>query len=296
MIGLIVVILCALFLVKFELLNGSGHSHLSTEEFFKLINAEYGPARILEKFQMEDGTFLYIVDMIGLDRIRILHLKSAPPQNRGMLPLTDQDMVNCKDRLVYFEERKFFELSRDCQANVLSLGLGGGQVNGFLHQNFPKMNITVVDISAQMLRMAKKWFDLQSDDHHRVILDDGARFVEEQAAKGVKYDAIILDACHSAPRTGIELMCPVKVFLQKRVIRSISQLLTDGGIIVMNAAAATIGSEDVRSMLRYHFHKFFNYCGHRKSAGFNQVFYCMHRRPSKNKQINLLAFVGETLS
>ncbi|KAK6740129.1 hypothetical protein RB195_008541 [Necator americanus] len=62
----IVVILCALFLVKFELLNGSGHSHLSTEEFFKLINAEYGPARILEKFQMEDGTFLYIVDMIGL--------------------------------------------------------------------------------------------------------------------------------------------------------------------------------------------------------------------------------------
>ncbi|KAK6740131.1 hypothetical protein RB195_008541 [Necator americanus] len=252
-----------------------------------------------------------------------------------MLPLTDQDMVNCKDRLVYFEERKFcnsistykeiqkisselhkshfirtkserslrsidtsrwkvdktylprngvlhymaeaifyadaVELSRDCQANVLSLGLGGGQVNGFLHQNFPKMNITVVDISAQMLRMAKKWFDLQSDDHHRVILDDGARFVEEQAAKGVKYDAIILDACHSAPRTGIELMCPVKVFLQKRVIRSISQLLTDGGIIVMNAAAATIGSEDVRSMLRYHFHKFFNYCGHRKSAGFNQA-------------------------
>ncbi|ETN72405.1 hypothetical protein NECAME_18874, partial [Necator americanus] len=76
------------------------------------------------------------------------------------------------------------ELSRDSKANVLSLGLGGGQLNGFLHHNFPKLNITVVELSAQMVRMARKWFNLQTDDHHRVIVDDGVRFVEKEAAKG----------------------------------------------------------------------------------------------------------------
>ncbi|RCN31201.1 hypothetical protein ANCCAN_23025 [Ancylostoma caninum] len=77
------------------------------------------------------------------------------------------------------------ELSHDSDAAVLSIGLGGGVLNGFLHQNFPKMNITAVEISAQMARVASKWFDLQLDDRHSLIITDGVKFVKEQAEKAV---------------------------------------------------------------------------------------------------------------
>ncbi|KIH61033.1 hypothetical protein ANCDUO_08702 [Ancylostoma duodenale] len=75
------------------------------------------------------------------------------------------------------------ELSRDSDAAVLSIGLGGGVLDGFLHQNFPKMNITVVEISAQIANVASKWFDLKLDDRHSLIITDGVKFAEEQAEK-----------------------------------------------------------------------------------------------------------------
>ncbi|KIH45814.1 hypothetical protein ANCDUO_24140, partial [Ancylostoma duodenale] len=78
------------------------------------------------------------------------------------------------------------ELSRHSRANVLSLGLGGGAVNSFLQYNFPEMNITVVEISAQMISLARKWFDLQIDDHHRVIHADGLTFLKQQEEKALK--------------------------------------------------------------------------------------------------------------
>ncbi|KIH57318.1 hypothetical protein ANCDUO_12492 [Ancylostoma duodenale] len=73
------------------------------------------------------------------------------------------------------------KLSRHSRANVLLIGLGGGTVNGFLHYNFPEMNITVVEISAQMISLARKWYDLHTDDHHRVIHADGVIFLKQQA-------------------------------------------------------------------------------------------------------------------
>ncbi|RCN42826.1 hypothetical protein ANCCAN_11214 [Ancylostoma caninum] len=76
------------------------------------------------------------------------------------------------------------KLSRHSRANVLQIGLGGGTVNGFLHYNFPEMNITVVEISAQMISLARKWHDLRIDDHHRVIHADGVRFLKKQVEEG----------------------------------------------------------------------------------------------------------------
>ncbi|RCN30000.1 hypothetical protein ANCCAN_24233 [Ancylostoma caninum] len=75
-------------------------------------------------------------------------------------------------------------LSRDSDAVVLVIGLGGGMINGFLHHNFPKMNITVVEISVRFATMASKWFDLKLDRLHSVALTDGSKFVKIQAKKG----------------------------------------------------------------------------------------------------------------
>ncbi|EYC44408.1 hypothetical protein Y032_0462g1895 [Ancylostoma ceylanicum] len=125
---------------------------------------------------------------------------------------------------------KAVELSRNSQANVLSIGLGGGTVNGFLHYNFPEMNITVVENSAQMINLAKRWYDLQIDDHQRVVHADGVTFLKEQMEKGVKYDAVLLDACYSRPELAKTFICPVEVFLEKQVIRSIVQVVGKRGI------------------------------------------------------------------
>ncbi|KHJ96665.1 hypothetical protein OESDEN_03370 [Oesophagostomum dentatum] len=80
---------------------------------------------------------------------------------------------------------KAMKLSRDNNASVLILGLGGGLINSFLHHNFPKMNITVVELSTMMFYVASKWFDLTLDDHHSVVIRDGVEFVEEQAKEGL---------------------------------------------------------------------------------------------------------------
>ncbi|RCN42825.1 hypothetical protein ANCCAN_11213 [Ancylostoma caninum] len=143
------------------------------------------------------------------------------------------------------------ELSRHSRANVLSLGLGGGSMNGFLQYNFPKMNITVVEISAQMINLARKWFDLQIDDHHRVIHADGVTFLKEQVEKGIKYDAVLLDACSSTQETAGDFICPIDLFLEEHVIRSIAQVLGAGGIFATDLAPMTMSFAKARKLVSF---------------------------------------------
>ncbi|RCN41258.1 hypothetical protein ANCCAN_12769 [Ancylostoma caninum] len=69
------------------------------------------------------------------------------------------------------------EMSKNTAAQVLSIGLGAGFMNSYLHYNYPKMNITVVDIEPKTLEITQKWFDLELDDRHRVIIMDGVEFI-----------------------------------------------------------------------------------------------------------------------
>lgn len=46
------------------------------------------------------------------------------------------------------------------------------------------MNITVVDIEPKTLDIGLKWFDLELDDRHRVIIMDGVKFIENAVKEG----------------------------------------------------------------------------------------------------------------
>lgn len=46
------------------------------------------------------------------------------------------------------------------------------------------MNITVVEISPEMVNMARKWFALREDDNYRVEVTDGVRFLAMNAKRG----------------------------------------------------------------------------------------------------------------
>ena len=67
-------------------------------------------------------------------------------------------------------------MSRDSTARVLSIGLGGGTVDGFLHAVFPK-----VQFSPAIVDMAKKWFGIKESYNYRIKIADGVEFLEEEA-------------------------------------------------------------------------------------------------------------------
>ncbi|KIH51538.1 hypothetical protein ANCDUO_18376, partial [Ancylostoma duodenale] len=114
------------------------------------------------------------------------------------------------------------EMNRYKPAKVLVLGLGGGYLNTYLHHNYPKMDITVIELEPQMLEISRKWFGLTLDERQRVIIKDGVHFVENAVAEGHKYDAILVDACVSDISQW--LICPCETFVKPQMVENFAKL------------------------------------------------------------------------
>ena len=81
------------------------------------------------------------------------------------------------------------------------IGLGGGQLSNYLHRHLPELELDVVDICPQVIRLAHEWFDVPTDDpRYRVHQGDGRVFVDSLPAGSV--DLLVHDAYrgHSIPR------------------------------------------------------------------------------------------------
>ncbi|KAL6728479.1 hypothetical protein Aduo_010250 [Ancylostoma duodenale] len=262
---------------------------------------------------MEDGTSMGVVDLIYPSVYRVTTPRDEKQGTHSVFRLilpaefstssidtrlwrVDKNYLLPNTYYHLVTETLFFadavKLSRHSRANVLLIGLGGGTVNGFLHYNFPEMNITVVEISAQMISLAKKWYDLHTDDHHRVIHADGVIFLKQQAEKGMKYDAVLLDACHSRPQLSRKFMCPVEVFLERRVLRSIAQVVDKKGIFAANILSYQLSNRKIREVLRRKFSKYFAHC-RTEMIEPNQVFFCMHQSQIKKKHVDLFKFISD---
>ncbi|CAJ0603145.1 unnamed protein product [Cylicocyclus nassatus] len=287
------------------------------KEFMNMVNATYDAVRVQERIVLEDGSHVVVADILlddnnpehkNVDALRVIGTldveNSVHSAFRLILPseLSKRNIDSskwkvdcsyiqpntcyhiCTETVFYCDAINF---SRDNEANVLSLGLGGGIMDCFLHYYFPKINITVVEISAQMVYVAYKWFNFEQDNCHHLVIADGAEFVKQQALKGVQYDAIILDACYS--ESTHKILCPTESFLEERTIQQLSKLVSDKGIIVINAAPGTITASEESELLLESFSKFFQYCNTRNATGENEVVYCMHRPPVLQKHIDLLS-------
>uniref|UniRef100_A0A158P7Y8 Methyltransf_25 domain-containing protein n=1 Tax=Angiostrongylus cantonensis TaxID=6313 RepID=A0A158P7Y8_ANGCA len=111
--------------------------------------------------------------------------------------------------------------------HVLVVGLGGGFVSGHLHQNFPQMRITAVEISPATVNMAKKWFSLETDDRYQVVVDDGVQYLRRSVEQGQQFDAIILDACYM--QLEADIICPDEAFHSEETIKNMATLLGQRG-------------------------------------------------------------------
>ncbi|WKX97034.1 hypothetical protein Q1695_013017 [Nippostrongylus brasiliensis] len=124
------------------------------------------------------------------------------------------------------------EMSRDAEAQVLFVGMGAGFMNTYTHHMYPKINITAVEIEPKMLEIATKWFGLEQDERHRVIIEDGVKFLRRAVENGHKYDAIQVDVCNLDPE--FDILCPIEKFLKAEVIDHLSKLINEKGVVIVN--------------------------------------------------------------
>jgi len=83
-------------------------------------------------------------------------------------------------------------------SDILVVGLGGGSIPNFIHRCFPQLNINVVEIDPQVVKVCKEYFHFNESPKMKVHVDDGRLFIKRSSKL---YDVIILDAYdnHSIP-------------------------------------------------------------------------------------------------
>lgn len=70
------------------------------------------------------------------------------------------------------------------KSSIVIIGLGGGGLCSFIRKFLPNTHITAVDVDADMLEVAKNWFEFKLDKMMSVKIQDGIKFLEEAANKG----------------------------------------------------------------------------------------------------------------
>jgi spermidine synthase/ubiquinone/menaquinone biosynthesis C-methylase UbiE len=123
---------------------------------------------------------------------------------------------------------------------VLIVGLGGGCLPMFLHEYFNQVDITCVEIDAEMKKIATDWFGYASTSKRMTtIIGDGVQYIQEwnKKVEEEKFDVVVFDVdAKDALLTGVSF--PPKEFLTPSFISHVeSTLLKKEGILCVNVAS-----------------------------------------------------------
>ena len=89
-----------------------------------------------------------------------------------------------------------FTTSSRALNSVLILGLGGGTIQQLISKQFPQAAIVSVDIDPVMVDTAKKYFNLDIINNHKVIVEDACRVIVDPGSYGLSkgsFSAAIVD-------------------------------------------------------------------------------------------------------
>lgn len=118
---------------------------------------------------------------------------------------------------------------------VLMIGLGGGSMLKYLHRHAPTADLTVVEISPEVIALRDEFCIPPDGERLRVLCADGAAFV---AAPPHRYDVILVDGFDG---TGIPAdLCSRRFYTQCR------QALSACGVMVANVQAETSQARQLR--------------------------------------------------
>lgn len=116
--------------------------------------------------------------------------------------------------------------------SALLIGLGAGSLTKFLYRHRPEAQLTVVEIDAEVVDVARLHFKLPPEDERLSIrLDDGAEFV---AKTRQRFDLIMVDGFDENARTGMLDTLPFYLNCKAR--------LTASGLLVTNLLSKRKGT------------------------------------------------------
>ncbi|WKY01896.1 hypothetical protein Q1695_015702 [Nippostrongylus brasiliensis] len=185
------------------------------------------------------------------------------------------------------------KMDRQAKANVLVIGLGAGYFNAYLHSVFPKFNVTGVDIEPEMVRIALKWYGLVLDDRQHVYTMDGVDYLKQAASEGTKFDVIFVDAC--IMNLKLDVLCPVPIFLSKDVVRSMYEVLQEGGAVISNVLSFTLSTNELLRKVMTPLREEFPFCTSRSAplSPPNMVVSCTKRKRPEGLSKAYAAFEKE---
>ncbi len=143
-----------------------------------------------------------------------------------------------------FEYTDYFDLGLAYHTrarNVLFIGLGGGSAPKRMWRDFPRLELQVVELDPEVVRVARRFFALPRHPRLRVHVQDGRRYL---ATHRRRWDVIAIDAFFA---DAIPFHLTTREFLEL-----VRDRLAPGGVVVTNALGAVRGPDSklIRALYR----------------------------------------------
>lgn len=143
----------------------------------------------------------------------------------NLLAVQSEMCIDLPDKLVlgYTRAMMSFLLIEPAPKNIAMIGLGGGSLAKYCYRHLPQAEITVVEISPDVIALRNEFAIPADDARFKVLLGDGAEFVADAAGQ---FDVLLVDGFDA---TGL----PAQLSSQQFYDNCFASL-TDNGIVVVN--------------------------------------------------------------
>ena len=118
----------------------------------------------------------------------------------------------------------------DWPRRVLQVGLGSASITRFLYRHRPECDITVVEISDQVVAAARQFFRLPQDERVDIVMADAADYA---SSAGRRFDFIVVDGFDGNGRPG--------KLDTERFYRDCRERLARDGLFAVNLLTRTRG-------------------------------------------------------
>ncbi|CAD6185578.1 unnamed protein product [Caenorhabditis auriculariae] len=161
--------------------------------------------------------------------------------------------------------------------SVLEIGLGGGSFDMFIHEFYPQVSITAVELDPMVAKLANQWFGVKENDRRRTIVDDGMDFIRQSQKRGDSYDVVVIDACD----VNMNVPCPVKEFRKPENLMAMKSILKENGALVFNLLTLEENVKEVNKQIVESICEPFSSCLRiALKAEVNEVIICMKYKVS----------------
>ncbi|KAG7395967.1 hypothetical protein PHYBOEH_002952 [Phytophthora boehmeriae] len=124
----------------------------------------------------------------------------------------------------------------DALHRTLVLGLGGGCLAQYLHDNVSGMDVTACELDPSIVTVAEQYFGFRQDDRMRVVVADALEYVAQQSEVPDRpsFDSIIVDV--DAKQRDVGMSCPPVSFVESTFLAHVHKLLASRGVLLINVS------------------------------------------------------------